>query len=422
MNHIQLLAEVKSRVEFSALGEVVGNLTLGRGRLNGAPVHVALVENRVASGSLGLRECEKLTSLFRIVAAQRTPLLLFLDSAGARVSEGLPALGAFRAMFRAALEMSLSGAPITAFLGANCYGGASMLAALAPERVFAENTQLAMSGPSILAQSAGTSALDDAFRAIIAASIGASARAKLSLAESTAWSGTMPAADRAPVESAFAHHQRLQARLKTHARRIPDSEAKPLTRKDLDAMFAAGYRAFEHRGEADGQGEGVLFGQLADDTALLGLVDRKPLTARCAWAFADRVWAYARAEAPPKQLAIVVDCEAHATTIDDEKIMLSSYIANVGVALAALARRGTFIETTVLGVLGGGIYVAIAATSVNVNLLHGAHIQLLPGRAIQSILGGGGDATPNAFDDYKKAGVAEKELRVGYLRDVVPAR
>jgi hypothetical protein len=73
-------------------------------------------------------------------------------------------------------------------------------------------------------------------------------------------------------------------------------------------------------------------------------------------------------------------------------------------------------------VLGGGIYVAIAATSVNVNLLHGAHIQLLPGRAIQSILGGGGDATPNAFDDYKKAGVAEKELRVGYLRDVVPAR
>jgi Carboxyl transferase domain/Malonate decarboxylase gamma subunit (MdcE) len=415
MNHIQTLSDLKSRVEFSALGELAGNITLGRGRLHGQPVHVALIENRIASGSLGVKECEKLASLFRIVAVQKTPLLLYIDSAGARVSEGLPALGAFRRLMRAALEAAFSGAPFVALLGANCYGGASMLAALARVRVFADNTQLAMSGPSILAQAAGSSALDEAFRAIAEASIGASARKKLDASNAGTWDGSMPPPDTNATESAFHAHQQRRARLTLNAKRIDDELAQPVQRKDLAALFPGGVDAWEVAGE----GEGVLFGKVNENqAALLGLVDRKPVTALRAWALADRVWALARAAEAPRQLAIVVDCEAHSTSIEDEKVMLSAYIAGVAVALTALAKRGTYIETTVLGVLGGGIYVALAATSVNVNLLHGAHIQLLPGRAIQSILGSSDETAPNELGDYQKAGVAEKELRVGYLRDM----
>lgn len=414
MNHIQTLSDLKSRVDFSALGEPAGNITLGRGRVNGQPVHVALIENRIASGSLGVKECEKLASLYRIVAAQKTPLLLYIDSAGARVSEGLPALGAFRRLMRAALEATLSGAPMVALLGANCYGGASMLAALADVRVFADNTQLAMSGPSILAQSAGTSALDEAFRAIAEASIGANARKKLTESHLGAWDGSLPPPDMSPIDSAFAAHQLLHQRLKLNVKRIGDEHAQAVQRKDLAALFPAGVDAREVMGE----GEGVLFGTVAENQSpLLGLVDRKPVTALRAWAFADRVWAMARAADAPRQLTMVVDCEAHSTSIDDEKVMLSAYIADVALALLVLAKRGTYIETTVLGVLGGGIYVALAATSVNVNLLYGAHIQLLPGRAIQSILGGDDEAAANELADYQKAGVAEKELRVGYLRE-----
>ena len=98
------LATVKSRYAFSPMGEVVGNLSLGRGRASAStgkppvPVFVAIVENKIASGSLGVKECDKLASLFRIVAAQKCGLVLFIDSAGARVSEGLAALGAFRHM------------------------------------------------------------------------------------------------------------------------------------------------------------------------------------------------------------------------------------------------------------------------------------------------------------------------------------
>jgi hypothetical protein len=242
--------------------------------------------------------------------------------------------------------------------------------------------------------------------------LSAAARATLTPANARAWSGTLPTLDAESLASAYAQHQALHTRLNLLVKRIADEYGEAVERKDLAAIFPGGYKARE----VNGEGEGVLFGY-AEDVMLLGLVDKKPVTAQRAWAFAERVWEFARAPKAPKQLQIVIDCEAHSTSMDDEKIMLSSYIANVGLALAALAKRGTFIETTVLGVLGGGIYVAVAAASVNVNLLHGAHIQLLPGRAIASILGSGGEAQDYELADYQKALVAEKELRVGYLRE-----
>ncbi len=439
MKSTETLTQLKSMSAFSPLGEVVGNLTMGRGRVNNVPVHMAIVESKIASGSLGVKECEKLASLFRIVATQKTPLVLYLDSAGARVSEGLPALGAFRQMYRAAVEMSLSGAPVIALLGANCYGGASMLAALAQHRVFSDNTQLAMSGPSILAASAGASAIDESFRAIAQVTIGVDGRAKLDPANARAWEGALPA-PHTGIEAAFANHQRLGERLATALRQRSAAPEAKVQRKDLAALFPVGYEASE-------QG-GVLFGRArltnandkvtpnensalnenptrsetkvpSEKTSLLGLVDNAPLGVESAWLFADRVWAMVNAEMHqrkvPRRLNIVVDCEAHSTKLDDEKVMLSSYIANVSVALAALAKRGTYIETTVLNILGGGVYVALAAASVNVNLLHGAHIQLLPRGAIASILGGDETAV-YGFNDYVAAHVAEQELRVGYLR------
>jgi acetyl-CoA carboxylase beta subunit len=96
-----LLAALKQETRFEVQGEPSGNLTVGRGTLDGKALRMAVVENRVASGSLSVKECSKLAQLFRIAAIERAPLLLFPDSARARVSEGLPALGAFRAMFAA---------------------------------------------------------------------------------------------------------------------------------------------------------------------------------------------------------------------------------------------------------------------------------------------------------------------------------
>jgi Carboxyl transferase domain/Malonate decarboxylase gamma subunit (MdcE) len=419
MKHLDTLNAVKTETGFAPMGEPLGNLTLGRGRVAGAAVHIALVENKIASGSLGQKECDKLASLFRIVATQKTPLLLYLDSAGARVSEGLPALGAFRHMYRAALDMAASGAPFIAMLGANCYGGASMLAALANERVFSDNTQLAMSGPTILAQSAGASAIDEVFRAIAEAAIGADARVKLSTSNTKTWSRAL----HPPAENAGAAwhqlHLELGERWKNQNR--PQSAftlGEPHVREELKALYPDGYKVEEE--------QGVLYGRAKvgeEKIRLMGIVDRQPLTAQRAWALADRVWALGLSgkELAGSRLNIVVDCEAHSTALDDEKIMLSQYMANLAMALTMLGRRGVYIETTVLRKLGGGVYVALAAASVKVNLLHGAEIQLLPGRAIASILGDAAALNTEGkagADAYIAARVIDQELRVGLIRKI----
>jgi hypothetical protein len=398
MNSTESLAALKTATSFAILGDPIGNLSLGKGLLDGRPVHMALVENRIASGSLGVAECDKLASLFRIIATQKLPLILFLDSAGARLSQGLPALGAFRRMYRAAVEMAVSGAPVMVVLGANCFGGASMLAALASVRYFSDNTQFAMSGPAILAQAAGGSALDDMFRAIAQAAIGAESRVRRGL-------DNLPMTGKLAMPSTatdMTRHEELKAGLNS-----PVRPAEPLRRKDLDLLYPAGYEASES--------DGVLQGVARDGSgsiALLGLVNRKPLGAAQAWAFADRAWRLRNA--PPKRLAVLVDCDAHSAQLDDERLMLSAYVADMARALHELATAGTTVETTVLGMLGGGAYVALAAPSARLNVIYGAHIQLLPGKAIASILGDTDDRK-HEMADYIASGVADQQLKIGLI-------
>ena len=73
----ECLATLKSHIEFAPTSEAVGNLTIGRGRLASAsgassPVLAAIIENKIASGSLGVKECEKLASLFKVTEAQKS--------------------------------------------------------------------------------------------------------------------------------------------------------------------------------------------------------------------------------------------------------------------------------------------------------------------------------------------------------------
>lgn len=397
------LLHLKSHTGFQPIGDPVGNLTLGRGQLQGKPVHVAIVEARIASGSLGAKESDKLASLFKVVAAQKSPLLMYLDSAGARVSEGLPALGAFRHMYRAALAMAASGAPVAAVCGANCFGGASMLASLAGTRYFSNNTRLAMSGPAILAQSAGVSVLDEMFQAMSQAAIGKDSRVKLGAGNAAMDKSLAPQA----ADSAAARHAELGARLSGLSGGKAGNGVEKIERKDLAKLYPEGYEVQERGGVVSGVAR-----HQGSEVALLGVINGKLMGAAAAWAMADAAWKHAAN--PPAGLHVLVDCESHSTSMDDERVMLSAYLANLAAALQALGRGGTLIETTVLGKLGGGVYVALAAPSEAVNLVYGTHIQLLPGQAIASILG---DAAPDKFEfaDYRKSRVADQEFKLGLV-------
>lgn len=402
-----LLDALRAATAFEPQGERVFNLSWGKGSLDGKPVRMALVENRFASGAIGAAEAERLGALFKIAGKERSALVLYLDSAGAKVSEGLKALGGFRALYRAGLEAVRGGARMAAVLGNNCYGGSSMLAHLAPRRLFGPNTKLAMSGPAVLAAAAGMDALDEMFRAMAEAALAAGARAKASAAN-TVWT---PDTDVAGwLRETFAdrgdplqHHVGLGQRIKD-----PSSPPEAVRRKDLERIYDGGYEAQEARGLIWGKGR-----RGDADEVFVGLVGRKPVGAARAWRFADIAWKLLAA--PPQRLEVYLDCASHAPKLDDEKVILSDYIAGMSRALDALAARGTKVGLTILGQAGGGVYVALAAPAAHVASLYKADIQVLPGAAVAAILGGENpDAVPS-FEAYRAAGVSDEEIKLGIV-------
>jgi len=403
-----MITQFKSTTHFQPLGKPVGNLTIGRGVVDGKPSFVAIIENRLTSGAIGVAECDKLASLFKVVLAQRAPLMLFIDSAGARVSEGLPALGAFRRMFNAALKCRSENIPLACVLGTHCFGGASMLAALCGTRYFNSHSKLAMSGPGILATAAGASVLDDSFRAIAEANIGQSGRIKLSRRH-------LPFEQVVSFVAPFAeanndnNHSALQARLDASKPKI-NSEIQTIIRNDLNALYPSGYTVTE----ANGVLSGNAVGEGAVRIAIIGSVDRQLMTVSRANAMCVLIQKIVVQPTLPAALHVLIDCESHSSMLEDEKLMLSEYLTTLSLTLWELAKRGVVIETTVLGKLGGGIYVALAAASASVNLLYGAQIQLLPGKAIAAILGEADSISP-AYVEYSNAGVAERELKLGLI-------
>ncbi|HEX3098489.1 MAG TPA: carboxyl transferase domain-containing protein [Usitatibacter sp.] len=390
------------------VGQSAGNVTIARGTLGGRAVHAALVDSRFASGAIGSREAERLGALFRVAAIERSPVVLFLDSAGAKVSEGLAALGAFRQLFRAGLDAAFSGAPMAALLGRNCFGGSSMLAHLAAHRLFSPATRLGMSGPAVIAAAGQMDPLDEMFRAMAEAAMSPAARTKASPANEawapgsdlSAWLAAALAPVAEPAAAFLARHAALAERLGPPAA-APSPE--PVRRRDLERIYPEGYEARESAGFLEGCGRGA-----AGEEPFLGIVGGTPLAAARAWRFADAAWR----ERGPGTLRVFLDCASHATRLDEEKLVLSEYVVDMSVALAAAARRGRDVHLTILGKAGGGVYVALAAPAGRVSSVHGADIQVLPGSAVAAILGESREALPS-FDNYRAARVADEELRLG---------
>ena len=395
------------------LGEPAGNVSVARGTLDGRAVHIARVDNRFASGAIGQAEAERLIALFRVAGLERSALVMFLDSAGAKVSEGLGALGAFRFLFRAGLEAALAGAPLAAVLGRNCFGGASMLAHLARGRLFSPATRLAMSGPAVIAAANGMDPLDEVFRAMAEAAMSAAARAKASPANHvwTADSDLAPwlRAVLAPgVDAAADFRARHAALAGRFAAPLAPARWEAVQRRDLDRIYAAGYEARQFDGLLEGGGEGA-----HGREAFIGLVGEKPLSSERAWRFADAAWKAGESRVP--LLRAFLDCATHATGLEEETRVLSEFVVDMSVALAVAAKRGTAVELTVLGRAGGGVYVALAAPARRVSSVYGAaDIQVLPGSAVAAILGTDHAASPS-FDDYRAARVADEELKLGLV-------
>ncbi len=352
-----------------------------------------------------------------------SPVVLLLDSSGARVDEGLRALGAFRGLFREALLTRLAEIPMLALLGRACFGGASMLACLCARRHYLASTRLATSGPAVIEAVVGKAHFDAGNKEQVMALMCGTARAGIDpggvvmedsehaagaslrgwLAEAAA--GTM-------VWQPHVSHELLAARLREAELLAPTGVMSSAMKPQLDALLPAGYAPSL---------EGEVFSALppvgSRKPLFLGTLSGSPVGAATCWQLADKLLQLDEYVSNP--LVLVLDADGHAASIVDERMLLSAYIVHLSLAIALASARSHTTALWIMGKASGASYVAFASAVDRVSVLPSARIEILPALAARQIVG---RVSPEALvlDSLLHAGVADSVLdtRLSAYREI----
>jgi hypothetical protein len=333
-------------------------------------------------------EASGLAALLAQARRDPLPVVLLLDSSGARVDEGLAALGAFRRLFRETLLARQAGLPMVAVLGRACFGGASMLACICQRRVYLPTTLLATSGPAIIEARSGKEAFDASDRLAVAGLMGAPARLRVHTddvladdnagalrAALVAWLG----APSSPPDSA-AFHASLAARL-AEAGLLQATADSETDAGRLRALLPSGYLP---------QSDGATFGALppagSNKAVFIGALSGAPLTALACWHLADRLKQVQSSHAA-SPIVLLLDALGHAATVGDESVVLSDYLVHLATTIAGLTRAGHRTVLWIEGAASGASYVAFAAPVERVSARPAARIEVLPAFAVRSIVG-----------------------------------
>lgn len=328
-----------------------GALSIVEGECKNTRVLLAVTDRSVSGGSFGVDECELLHDWLSHCRASKTPIVLVLDSGGARLTSGLAGLAAFRRMYRAALELRLAGVPMVGFVERDCFGGASMLAMLCTVRAAMSSARIGMSGPAIIETLAGKQHLDTSDRDAVRALFGAPARARAGAVD-------VVVDEQTSRRDTLAHLLQLAADKQTDIR----AQHQILKQRLLDAGVDApaprlsGALALFRRGV--------------------------PVGAVELWQLADVVLAAQRAQT----ITLRVNCPGQAASRQDELLVLSEYVAHLALCLYIAASRGVEVITHVEGELAGGIYVALAAGVARVEATGNALVRVLPAKAVEVVL------------------------------------
>ncbi len=356
--------------------EFAGALTLAEGRCNGRPVRVALTDRAIRGGSFGVEECNALARHIARSSEDAIPMVLVLDSGGARLDAGLAGLGAFRRLYRTAVDLRLQGVAMSALILRNCFGGASMLAMLCATRGALRRARMGMSGPGIIEALAGKTDLDASDAAEVDALFGSSARA-----------------DSSAIDLVFDEKESLSAVL---CRITENSASSP---PDLSRQHQR-LRQRLVRAGVDTSPEKSMDASAAFRKGL-------PVGARDIWLLADEILATARGKA----MTLLVDCPGQAATRYEETLVLSEYVAHLALCMRAHGIGGGEIIVHVTGESAGGIYVALAAGADRVDAGPGAIVRVLPAAALRTVLRR--TVCDETLEDALKAGVVDRVAPVG---------
>jgi acetyl-CoA carboxylase beta subunit len=393
------------------------SLVLGRGRIDGREVRVLATNPAAARGAIGVAECRDMSESLARARAERAPVVLLLDSSGARVDEGLPALGAFRALLRQTLLTRLARLPMLAVVGRACFGGASLLACACGQRHYLAGARLAASGPAVIEGAVGPARFDARDPAKVDALMGSAARVQID-AQGALVADAPDAIDNAVrvwlgkiggLEQAWspeAEHAAQGLRLSSSEARVPTSGGTGAMSTRFAAILPAGYQP---RIEADAFCALPRAGTRG--AAFLGTLSGAPVGAATCWQLADWLLALHR-DHPESPVVLLLDADGHAATVVDERLLLSAYLVHLSLTLAWLNAAGHRIVLWIPGRASGASYVTFAAPVDVVSALPAARIEILPPAVVKQIV----KAAPAAPADpaaLLEAGVADGLLDEG---------
>ena len=150
---IAQLLDASSFVELDVLNSDAGVVT-GYGLINDAPVYVYAQDFTVKGGSVGMAHARKVLKVLELAEKTGAPVFAILDTAGARLDEGIDAMNAYAMM--AGKVSSLSGVtPQVAIVLGQCGGIASAIAGMSDFTIMSKNGSLFVNGPQVVSAVAG---------------------------------------------------------------------------------------------------------------------------------------------------------------------------------------------------------------------------------------------------------------------------
>lgn len=359
------------------------------GGIQGRTVLVYATDPAQASGAIGRADAELLVRGIAHAIERRLPIVLLLDSAGAKLTEGVPVLGAFRRLQCRLFEALAAGLPVAAVLGRNCFGGSSLLAFAAGLRIYPRGARLGLSGPRALAalqpQAPRAEKLDALFsaesrarhdeQAVLVPDAAGAVRATL-----TAWLHEHPGAPRDLARSQRALTRRLRM-YRGNPYSLGMTPPAPELEARLDHLFPEGWSALH--GDGVVHGDGWVDGR---NTCFAGFVGGRTVDAFGCWRLAEALRSFIR-EPAGMPVTLLLDSPGQSSAIEDEQVLLSEYVTQAAAAAFALRAQGRSVELWMIGEAGGAIYVALAAAATTVTGWPGLRLQTLPPNAVSQVVG-----------------------------------
>ena len=150
---VACLLDQASFVELDALNADAGVVT-GYGTIDGNPVYVYAQDFTVGGGAVGEKHARKVLKVMDMAEKTGAPIVAMLDSAGAKLDEGVQALNAYAMIAAKATELS-GVVPQVALILGPCGGTASVIAQIADVTVQSKNGQLFVNGPLVVSAATG---------------------------------------------------------------------------------------------------------------------------------------------------------------------------------------------------------------------------------------------------------------------------